>query len=364
MVMHSHYDTSLVDVTSQTPELTTSPSGHRYLVGTRKRTIRDVNFIKGWFRSNGCLPDFETMSEADLNDQLCQFYLHARTKDDKPFTRTSLLGLRASLNRYLLSLPPGRKQWSTILKHPAFATSNRIMNRKSTEERNRDRPPKTVPISLADLNKLMSSKILHTSFPVGLQKKVWLDIVLHFGLRGNKAMWALTKNSFLLEVDKAGRQYYHLNHETELPKQEVYSEMKDWYWYSRMYEIADSPRCPVQSLSKYLQKLSLSCNEFFQRALESRAMCSGVDGDTTWYRGPMGDQAVMKMMSDMSRFSSLSRIYTNTSVRSTLDELLGKQGVVLDVLFMQKGEPITSDRLEFKSNLIHNAFYTCEGEHN
>ncbi|XP_033752931.1 uncharacterized protein LOC117336489 isoform X3 [Pecten maximus] len=360
MAMLNHYDTSLTDVTSQTPELTMSPSGHRYLVGTRKRTVRDVNFIKGWFRSNGCLPDFETMSETDLNEQLCRFYLDARTKDDKPFTRTSLLGLRASLNRYLLSLPPERKQWRSILKHPAFASSNKIMSRKSTEERNRDRPPKTVPISPDDLKKLMSSKILHTSFPVGLQKKVWLDIVLHFGLRGNKAMWSLTKNSFLLEVDEAGRRYYHLNHDTELPKQEVYSEMKDWYWFSRMYEVTDSPRCPVQSLSKYLQKLSPNSNEFFQRPVEARVLDSNVD--IHWYRGAMGDHAVMKMMSHISRCSMLSHIYTNTSVRSTLDELLGNQGVVLDALFMQKGDPFTSVGLAYKSILIHNAFYSSGGE--
>ncbi|XP_021368158.1 uncharacterized protein LOC110459950 isoform X3 [Mizuhopecten yessoensis] len=362
LAMLSHYDTSLTDVTSKAPELTMAPSGHRYLVGTRKRTIRDVNFIKGWFRSNGYLPDFETMSECDLNDQLCRFYLDARTKDDKPFTRSSLLGLRASLNRYLMSLPPGRKQWRSILKHPAFTTSNRIMNRKSTEERKRDIPPKTVPISPADLKMLMSSKILQTSLPIGLQKKVWLDIVLHFGLRGNKAMWSLTKNSFVLDEDDVGRQYYHLNHYVEMPKQEVYSEMKDWYWFSRMYEIADNPECPVQSLKKYLQKLSPNCNEFFQRAVESRVLCSAADEDAPWYRGAMGDHAVMKMMSDISRLATLSHIYTNTSVRSTLDVLLGKQGVILDVLFVQKGEPLTSEGLHFKSILIHDAFYNCAGE--
>lgn len=123
----------------------------------------------------------------------------------------------------------------------------------------------------------------------------------------------------------------------------------------------DTPDCPVQSLSFYLQKLSPNGNEFFQRPVDAKTL-SIQSHDMSWYKGPMGDQVIMKMMAGISRAAHLSHIYTNTSVRATLDELLGSQGIILDVLFHQKPMQPTLEEVSERSALVHNTFYKLLGE--
>ncbi|XP_069132863.1 uncharacterized protein [Argopecten irradians] len=354
IVMLSHYD--MYQHSHSTSDISASQTGQRYLVGTRKRTVRDVNFIKEWFSANGLSADVETMEESVLNRQLARFYADARTKEDKQFTKSSLLGLRASLNRYLLSLPPEQKVWQSILKNPVFSSSNRVMAQKSTEEKRRDKPPKSIPISAEDLHKLITSGVLSTECAHGLQRKVWLDLVIHFGLRGNKAMWSLSRDSFVLETDEKGRQYYRLNHELELPKQEIYSEMKDWCWHSRLYELPNDPTCPVKSLSLYLSRLSDAGNEFFQRVVDGKFL-HGLDEQLPWYRGPMGHQVVMRMMADMSAEAGLSHKYTNTCVKATISSLTLHQTKHLDFMFGFNQARISSEEMFQRSCMVHSAFY-------
>lgn len=45
--MLSHYDITHPSMAVTVEDLAMAPLGQRYLVGTRKRTIRDVNFVKG-----------------------------------------------------------------------------------------------------------------------------------------------------------------------------------------------------------------------------------------------------------------------------------------------------------------------------
>ncbi|XP_033752932.1 uncharacterized protein LOC117336489 isoform X4 [Pecten maximus] len=356
MAMLSHYDMYQQSLAVSVSDIGASSTGQKYLVGTRKRTIRDVNFIKEWFSANGLSPDVETMDESVLNRQLTRFYADARTKEEKQFTKSSLLGLRASLNRYLLSLPQDQKVWRSILKNPLFSSSNRIMAQKSTEERRRDKPPKSIPISVSDLRKLMTSGVLNTACPHGLQRKVWLDLVIHFGLRGNKAMWALSKDSFVLETDENGKQYYRLNHELEFPKQEIYSEMKDWCWFSRLYELPEDSNCPVKSLSMYLNKLSDAGNEFFQRVVDAKFL-QGLEEQLPWYRGPMGHQVVMRMMADMSAEAELSHKYTNTCVKATINSQVLHQTRHLDIMLGFNQAHATAEEMFQRSCMVHNAIY-------
>ncbi|XP_021368159.1 uncharacterized protein LOC110459950 isoform X4 [Mizuhopecten yessoensis] len=361
MAMLSHYDMYQQSTTMPASDLGVSSTGQRYLVGTRKRTIRDVNFIKEWFNANGLSPEVETMNESVLNQQLTRFYADARTKEEKQFTKSSLLGLRASLNRYLLSLPPDKKVWQSILKNPMFSSSNRIMAQKSTEERRRDKPPKSIPISVIDLQKIMTSGVLSTTCSHGLQRKVWLDLVIHFGLRGNKAMWALSKDSFVLETDENGKRYYRLNRDLEFPKQEIYSEMKDWFWHSRLYEISDDSTCPLKSLSLYLSKLSNAGNEFFQRVVDTKFL-QGLEEQLPWYRGPMGHQVVMRMMADISMEAGLSHKYTNTCVKATINSLVLHQSINLDIMFGFNQVHATAEEMFQRSCMVHNAIYTSSSE--
>jgi hypothetical protein len=66
-----------------------------------------------------------------------------------------------------------------------------------------------------------------------------------------EAIRTLTKDSFIPEVDENGHKYYRLNYDLEMPKIDSFSEMHDWHWFARMYEVEDSQFCPVKSMGVY-----------------------------------------------------------------------------------------------------------------
>jgi hypothetical protein len=45
---------------------------------------------------------------------------------------------------------------------------------------------------------------MEANMPSSLVKKVWIDLCLHFGMKGKEAIRTLTKDSFIPEVDENG----------------------------------------------------------------------------------------------------------------------------------------------------------------
>ncbi|XP_021368157.1 uncharacterized protein LOC110459950 isoform X2 [Mizuhopecten yessoensis] len=332
----------------------------KYVPATQKRTERDIKFIKAWLRSKAIPDNIEYMSDQELNEALIRFYSEVRTRDNKQFTRHTLANYRASLNRYLMSLPGGRVGWQNLMRNSAFASSNGLLDQRNVEERQREKSLKSIPLSADDRAKLLSSNITAITNPVALQRKVWIDLVIHFGLKGNHAMWLLSRDSFVLRTDSRGLRYFMLDYDAEIGKASTYTQMRDWHWSSRMYEVPQSPYCPVTSMNWYLSKLSASDINLFQRPLEN-GQWSVVP---IWYQRPLGLQAITRMMSDISKAGDLSCVYTNTSVRSTVNELLFECSLTFDVMFpslSQTGPQFaaTDDEQKASSHTIHKLFYSA-----
>ncbi|XP_033752930.1 uncharacterized protein LOC117336489 isoform X2 [Pecten maximus] len=332
----------------------------KYVPATQKRTERDIKFIKAWFRSNGIPDNIEYMSDREINDALMRFYSEVRTRDNKQFTRHTLANYRASLNRYLVSLPERRAGWQNLLRNCAFASSNDLLDQRNVEERQREKLLKSIPLSTDDRAKLTSSNITAMTNPVALQRKVWIDLVLHFGLKGNHAMWLLSRDSFVLRTDSRGLRYFMLDYDAEIGKASTYTQMRDWHWSSRMYEVPQSPYCPVTSMTWYLSKLCDNENNLFQRPLET-GLWSVLP---TWYQRPLGLQAITRMMSDISKDGDLSCVYTNTSVRSTVNELLLQCSLTFDAMFpnLSHAGPkfsFSDDEQKASSHTIHKLFYSA-----
>ncbi|XP_069132864.1 uncharacterized protein [Argopecten irradians] len=339
-----------------------TPSGiqrQKYVPATQKRTERDIKFIKAWFRSNGIPDNIEYMSDQELNEALMRFYSEVRTRDNKQFTRHTLANYRASLNRYLVSLPERQGGWMNLLRNGAFASSNDLLDQRNVEERQREKMLKSIPISNEDRAKLTASNTTAITNPVALQRKVWIDLVLHFGLKGNHAMWLLNRDSFILRTDSRGLRYFMLDYDAEIGKAYTYTQMRDWHWSSRMYEIPQSSYCPVTSMLWYLSKLSDADNNLFQRPLESGVWSSL----QTWYQRPLGLQAITRMMSDISKDGDLSCVYTNTSVRSTVNELLLQSSLTFDAMFpsatLTGPQFLSDDEQKKNSHTIHKLFYSA-----
>lgn len=301
--------------------------------------------------------NIETMDAGTLNNCLENFYTRAKTHYGKPYTRTTLVGIRASINRYIQTLPIGTV--FSVLKSAAFSSSNEILERLGESDKGRERATIKKCLTSEDISKLMLSGVLSNCNALSVVRKVWFDLTLHFGIKGKEAIRTLTKDSFILETDENGLTYYRLNAEKERPKIETFSEMHDWHWSVRMYEVQDSPHCPVRNMSLYISKLGHVHDDFFQRPVEPRQA-------TFWYLGPMGHNTILKMMADISLSAGLSIQYTNICLKATIAKMLFEQQALdedslISLYSKSKGSHLVSfpsDKLRQYSYILHNLFYS------
>ena len=143
---------------------------------------------------------------------------------------------------------------------------------------------------------------------VGLQGKVWLDIIIFFVRRGRENLRVMTKESFSLGVDASGKRYISQvtgevdkNHSsrTSIDQFETIGE-------GRMYETEKSS-CPVKSFLAYVSHLNEKQIALWQRPKEKI-----ISTDKTWYVNvPLGEKTLGQIMAKMSTKYSLTQRYTN-----------------------------------------------------
>ena len=96
-----------------------------------------------------------------------------------------------------------------------------------------------------DLNKLYTSIDINT--PVGLQEKVWLDIMIFFVRRGRENLRVMTKESFSLGVDASGKRFIsQVTGEVDKNHSSISSDQFETIGEGRMYETG-KPSCPLKS---------------------------------------------------------------------------------------------------------------------
>ena len=144
----------------------------------------------------------KTFEEPPRNEQerawqnLRYFYAEARTRGGALYSRSSLLGLRNAIERYLNNPPFNRG--ISITKGTEFQSSNKLLqsmiklNKRENNENTKHKPP----IPAADLQKLKSSNTIRGDSPWGLLQNVWLNISLYWCRRGREGQRQLTKQSF------------------------------------------------------------------------------------------------------------------------------------------------------------------------
>ena len=85
--------------------------------------IKIVNFFHSeWASARGITGDIAVKSKAELDANLRLFYAEARNKDGGNYSRSTLLGFRNGLERYLNN--PPYKKGIHIATDPAFQQSN------------------------------------------------------------------------------------------------------------------------------------------------------------------------------------------------------------------------------------------------
>lgn len=265
---------------------------------------------------------FENLSITTLDKYLTEFYAQVRNTDGNFYAKSTYVGIRASISRYLRG-PPLNRTFS-ILSDKEFHKSNQMFLAmlKKLKREGMDRSKHHSSISEGDLEKLRRSNVLGTDNPKSLQRKVWFDIMLSFGRRGRENMRKFTTKSFEVLKDDRGHEYCQIAHSETTKNHKGGLDDDDFETRPRMYS-TNKADCPVKALKLYLRKRNPASDHFFQQGRAKIAV-----DDEMWYTSrPVGERTLNEMMKNISKDAELIKLYTNHCVRATTVSVLAHAGV-------------------------------------
>lgn len=274
---------------------------------TRLATRYAVRIFREYLTEKAQSADFESMDKHALCKVLRAFYSEARSKSGQLYSKSSLISIRSSLNRYLNEPPFCRTL--DLTKDPELRSANLALAAviRKLEEQGAGPVVQKQAITRSDLRKLYTSAVFGAGSPFGLLNKVWFETCMYFCTRGRENQRELEEDSFGLAADEDGRKFVYFKalgpyHKSRTKKR---SDTDDDN-LPRMYETR-TEFCPYASFVKYLSKRNPLCKAFFQRP---RDHCG--DGDTTWYENKaIGKNLLGTRMQMLSRAAKLSKTYTN-----------------------------------------------------
>ena len=195
-----------------------------------------------------------------MNKCLSKFYVSMRRKDGSFYKKTSLLSIRAALDRHLKSLPHNKK--FSICDNHLFSEANKTLNSYLKQLVNEGKIAGTVhknPLTSETIKKLYEKGELadaDTRNPRVLLQTAWFYISIYFGKRGRENQHSLKKSMLRLVKAANGEEFFELNkskpgavlssknHTGGLDGSEDHSDGK-------IFPLASSRRCPVEVLNPF-----------------------------------------------------------------------------------------------------------------
>ncbi|XP_059197254.1 uncharacterized protein LOC131977828 [Centropristis striata] len=303
---------------------------NRLSENTRLATRYAVRIFREYLSEKAQSPDFETLDKEALCTVLRSFYAEARSKSGQLYSKSSLISIRSSLNRYLNEPPYCRTL--DLTKDPELRSANLTLAAviRRLEEQGAGPVVQKQAITRSDLRKLYESSVFNTDTPFGLLNKVWFETCMYFCTRGRENQRELEEDSFGLAVDEDGRKFvyfkalgpYHKSRSAAWTKKRPDADEDT---LPRMYETG-SEQCPYASFVRYVSKRNPLCRAFFQRP---RDHCCA--SDMTWYENKaIGKNLLGTRMQMLSRAAKLSKTYTNHCIGAvsiaTLNSIVGASG--------------------------------------
>ncbi|XP_062419295.1 uncharacterized protein LOC119217191 isoform X2 [Pungitius pungitius] len=293
---------------------------------TRLATRYAVRIFREYLSEKSQRVDFETLEKEALCTVLRSFYAEARSKSGQLYSKSSLISIRSSLNRYLNEPPYCRTL--DLTKDPELRSATGRSHR--LEEQGAGRVVQKQAITRSDLRKLYESSVFHADTPFGLLNKVWFETCMYFCTRGRENQRELEEDSFGQAVDEDGRKFVYFkalgpHHKSRSAAWNKKRPDPDEETLPRMYETG-SELCPYASFVRYASKRNPLCRAFFQRP---RDHCSATD--VAWYENKaIGKNLLGTRMQMLSRAAKLSKTYTNHCIGAvsiaTLNSIVGATG--------------------------------------
>lgn len=303
---------------------------NRLSENTRLATRYAVRIFREYLREKAQSPDFESLNKEALCAVLRSFYAEARSKSGQLYSKSSLISIRSSLNRYLNEPPYCRTL--DLTKDPELRSANLALAAviRRLEEQGAGPVVQKQAITRSDLRKLYESSVFNTDTPFGLLNKVWFETCMYFCTRGRENQRELEEDSFGLAIDEDGRKFvyfkalgpYHKSRSAAWTKKRPDADEDT---LPRMYETG-TEQCPYASFVRYVSKRNPLCRAFFQRP---RDHCCA--SDVTWYENKaIGKNLLGTRMQMLSRAGKLSKTYTNHCIGAvsiaTLNCIVGAAG--------------------------------------
>ena len=248
-----------------------------YNFRVRRHIISQLLFSTEWFTQQNFSTEFEKMTVDEMNRCLSRFYVSVRKTDRANYKKTSLLAIRAAIDRHLKS-PPYNCKFS-ICDSNLFCEANKTLNSYLKHLANTGQIAGTVhknPLTKAIIAKLYEEGELgpyNTLDPCVLLQTAWFYISLHFGKRGRENKAAMHRSVLRLVKTATGEEYFELNkaepgtvltsknHTGGLHGTEDHSDGK-------IFPLAGSMKCPVNTIKAFLSHLNPESEALFQRPKE------------------------------------------------------------------------------------------------
>ena len=278
----------------------------------------------------------QEMEKKHLSECLKKFYLCIRKEDGSFFKVSSLKAIRAAVERFLKSAP-NRKPWS-IISDPQLKEANDALDAFAKSIRREGKVGGVVhknPITKEQIEMLFERQQLgpaDAKCTSQLLRTSWFYITIYFGKRGRENQRQMTKTILALRRTPLGKLYYELqrqipgavlatkNHQGGLNDEEDESDGK-------MFEVPDSPRCPVQTVENYISHLNPEMEFLFQRP---RVVSSkfNPEADTVWFcNSQLGISYLSSMMRTMALNAEINPPLSNYCVRATSVTILSDANV-------------------------------------
>ena len=164
---------------------------------------------------------------------------------------------------------------------------------------------------------LRTSGVFDMEQPVGLLRKVFLEVMYYLYRRGEQNLRELKASDFTIVKGKDGIECV-IKISCELDK----NHKEDSHEQAEGVMLATGrSNCPVKAFKKYLDKISPKQTAFFQRP-KTNAPHFG-----PWFDNiPIGEKMLGKMMKNISREAKLTMLYTNHCIRATTITYLDQAG--------------------------------------
>jgi len=277
---------------------------------TASQTKRHIDKFRKFLISKELTPQFEEVSNTLLNDYLRLFYASLTTKHGALYSPSSLICIRAAIQRHLTS--PDVNKTVNIIHGDEFQRSNGVLRSmigrylKSNQERKKEYEA----IKEVDMEKI--KQYFNRSTLEVLQEEVIFNIMFHFGLRGRENLRALTFSSIEIKLDGSDRHYGVIN--VPLLSKNVkaslnakeHSDLKQ----ARMYAENEKSTCPLEALILYKKKFE--SNPKAETPLFLKCSRNGLS------KIPIGKTVLGDFMKQLSRKLHLSTEYTNHCIRVTV----------------------------------------------